>query len=71
MVSKKNCIFTFKIGFFSIFWKIKKMAILYRKFLHENFTYRKNGVYHDDRDLKLDNIENSNQQNENTPSYRS
>ena len=52
MVSKKKRIFTFKIGFFPIFWKIKKMAILYRKFLHENFTYRKNGVDHDDRDKK-------------------
>ena len=52
MVSEKNRIFTFKNGFFSIFWKIEKKAILYRKFLHENFTYRKNGVDHDDRDEK-------------------
>ena len=29
-----------------IFEKSKKKAILYRKFLHENSTYRKNGVYH-------------------------
>ena len=35
-----------KIPFYEDFWKIEKKAILYRKFLHENSTYRKNGVYH-------------------------
>ena len=46
MVSQKNRKIAQHFGKFQHFWKIAKKAILYRKFLHENSTYRTNGVYH-------------------------
>ena len=48
-----------KIPFFGVFWKIEKKAILYRKFLHENSTYRKNGVYHNVANGKCNKTVNS------------
>ena len=39
--------FAAKLGFFQFFQKRQKEAILFCKFLHENWADRKNGVHHD------------------------
>ena len=36
------------VGFFLLFSKMPKQAILFRDFLHEKCVYRKNGVHHDE-----------------------
>ena len=59
MVSQKNRKIAQHFGKFQHFWKIAKKAILYRKFLHENSTYRTNGVYHNVANGKCNKTVNS------------